>query len=169
MTKAARLVLADCEIALRDFSQSGNKDVQGPRWLALITLLRTVLDVLHEVDGPAGSRKFKNRIHKERGALFKGEPEPEIFHKFIEHERNSTVHQYRIRARYNVRVNFNTLPWSPVVVTPRGGTVREKSEFVMREGHYAGQDVLKLCDEAIDFWRAYLDRIDEAVIEKGDK
>ena len=166
-TKASRLVLADCEIALRDFVEGANKDVQRSRWLALITLLRTVLDVLHEVDGPSGTRAFRDRIHREKGALFLGHPEPRIFHEFIEYERNGTVHQYRIRARVNVRIKFGGLPWSSVLVTPRGGSARERHDFVMRDGPYAGQDVLKLCGEAIDFWRGYLDRIDEAFSEKG--
>jgi hypothetical protein len=159
-TKAARLVLADCAVALSDYSQGPRTDLQRTRWLAVITLLRAVLDVLEKVDGRAGSRQLRNEIKKARANLFKTKPEPRIFHEFVEDERNDTVHQYVIRARVNVRIDVPGGPWMPAFVGRHGDT-RATNVFEMRDGPFKGQDPRVLCRQAIEFWRDYLDRIDE--------
>src|SRR5512139_1051892 len=104
MTLRARQVLVQCECALEDFASSANTQFQQSRWVAFITLLRTVLDVVDNVDRPAGSREARRRIAAARKRLFEKKPEPRIYHQFIEDERNDAVHQFEIGAAVNIRV-----------------------------------------------------------------
>ena len=151
----------DCGFALSDYAASAIMDCQRSRWVALITLLRTVLDVLEEVDGPAGTPELRRGIHVACRRLFERKPEPRIFHEFIEDERNSVVHQYVLAARVSVRVRMPGHPWMPVVMDPRQGSTSVSHDFEMKDGPYKGQDPRLLCRQAIEFWRDYLDRIDE--------
>ena len=58
----ARIVLADCEMALADFNASVNaNEFMRPRWVSLITLLRAVGHVLEKVDRPVADRDAQMR------------------------------------------------------------------------------------------------------------
>lgn len=161
MTTRARQVLVDCEHALADFAASANSEFQRPRWIAVITLLRTVLDVLEQVDARDADRTKRSRIHAARKRLFEKKPEPRIFHDFIEDERNDAVHEYELGAAVNVRILVGqAIPWMPTAIDPRGGTGTTTYEFFMRDGPFKGRDPRELCREAIEFWRAYLNEID---------
>ena len=50
MTARAREALDDCEHALADFANGANTVYQASRWVAVMTLLRTVGLVLKDVD-----------------------------------------------------------------------------------------------------------------------
>ena len=92
MTARAREVLVDCEHALTDFSASANTPFQRPRWVALITLLATVLDVLEKVDGMTSSR-LGNRFTRPESDCLSASLSPLIF-TTSSAERNHAVHLY---------------------------------------------------------------------------
>jgi hypothetical protein len=166
MTTRAREVLGDCEHALTDFAASANTEFQRTRWVAMTTLLRTVLDVLEKVDGPAGSREARRRIDAARKRLHseEGKVKWRIYHEFVEDERNNVVHVYEVLARVNATIALPSLSWMPAVDDPRGGTVTTTYDFIMKDGPYQGRDPRELCREAINFWRCYLDDIDSGVM-----
>ncbi len=167
MKGRARAALADCENALVDFEASVNTSFQKTRWIAVMSLLRTVGLVLKEVDHPAASPDVQRRIDTAWKDLNATKPNPRIFHDFIDHERYQVVHLYEINTRVNATVAPIPEPhtyflatmfdddedsgfgWNPTTFT-----------FFMRSGPFTGRDPCELCREAIQFWRNYLDGID---------
>jgi hypothetical protein len=161
MTTRARQVLADCEHALADFSASANTAFQRTRWVAVVTLLRTVGLVLKEVDRPVASDTVQRRIDDAWKRLKTTKPEPRIFHDFIDAERADVVHFYDISARVDATVQLGGV-WASMSggeggSDPHGPTIYD---FIMRDGPYQGRDPRELCREAIEFWRGYLDDIE---------
>jgi hypothetical protein len=173
MTTRAREALADCEHALHDFERSANTLYQRPRWVALVTLLRSVGLVLKAVDHPAAMPDVQKRIDDAWRQLNASKPEPRIFHDFIDAERYAVVHLYDIAAAVNVTVKIpaSRIDWMPVVVDARGGTDTTTYDFFMRKGPTQGRDPRELYREAIKFWRGYLDEIDSSdktIRKEGD-
>lgn len=127
----------------------------------MITLLRTVLDVLDKVDRRTGTPEAQERIAAARKELFESKPDPRIFHEFIEDERNDTVHVYEIRARGRTIIQLGSVWWNPGT-GESGGTPSgpAKYDFYMSDGPFKGRDPRELCRDAIEFWRQYLDNID---------
>ena len=159
MTTRAREVLADCEHALTDFSASVNTPFQCTRWVALITVLRTVGHVLDKVDCRDASSELQSRI-KAAWQRLQGEQRPHIFHDFIDAERNDTLKQYDLGAAANPKIHGAwTLKGASLYVSHRPGAVTT-SAFSMRDGPYKGRDPRQLARDAIEFWRSYLDAID---------
>ena len=161
MTTRAREALADCEHALADFAASANTPFQRPRWVARMTLLRTVSLVLWAVDRPRAAPDVQRRIDDAWARLKATKPEPRIFHDFIDDERFKVVHLYEIRSAVNITLRPGAVWWN----ARTGETGSEPSgpttfDFVMREGYFTGRDPLDLAREAITFWRDYLDAID---------
>jgi hypothetical protein len=155
MTAHARVALADCEHALADFEASANTVFQRSRWIAVITLLRTVGFVLKDVDRPTATAERRLRIDAAWARLKSTKPEPRIFHEFIDAERSQAVHLYKVRAAVNITVR------------PGGGgspSGQTTCDFMMTKGPFAGQDPRELCKRAIAFWRDYLDGIDERAV-----
>jgi hypothetical protein len=152
-------VLGDCEHALSDLATSANTVFQHPRWVALITLLRAVGHVLEKVDGPAASTEIKKRIDAAWQQLKADQKRPHIFYDFIEAERNDTIKQYEIGSAVNVIIKMPSADWMPASSDPRGGTTTTTYQWFMRDGPYQGRDPRELAREAIDFWKAYLDKI----------
>jgi hypothetical protein len=155
MTTFARLALTDCEQALTDYEQGPNTPFQLPRWVAVMTLLRTVGYVLKDVDRPATDRATRWRIDAEWERL-KRATRPHIFWDFIDDERGRIVHLYDPSARVNVTIGLGG------VSTGGGGNPAgpARDDFVMWKGPFEGRDPRELCREAISFWRSYLDAID---------
>jgi hypothetical protein len=157
MTTRAREVLADCEHALADFEASWNTQQFGrPRWVALITLLRTVGLVLYAVDRMAAEPPHRQRIDDAWARLNATKPEPRIFHDFIDAERASVVHLYEPSAGLNVTIR----PASNLFRLPTGELGSTTFDFVMRKGPFEGQNPLQLARDAIRFWREYLNDIE---------
>ena len=160
MTTRARLALADCEHALADYEAGANTRFQWPRWVAVMTLLRSVGYVLKDVDRPAAPVAVRTRIDEEWQRLqsekaVDGRPR-HIFWDFIEAERANVVHFYDPSARVNVTIRLGGVSTGGAD-TPAGSTT---VGFVMFKGPYQGADPRELCLQAIAFWRAYLDGID---------
>ena len=160
MTTRAREVLVDCEHALTDYEASANTPFQRPRWVAVMTLLRTVGLVLKDVDRPVADVATQRRMDAAWDglkALKATKTEPHIFHDFIDDERNNVVHLYDPSARVDVTIRLggvSTGGGSDPAGPPMYG-------FVMKKGPFKGRDPRDLCREAIAFWRTYLDAIDD--------
>ena len=168
MTTRARQVLADCEPALADFEAGPNTPYQRPRWVAVMTLLRTVGLVLKTVDGTLGNAKMRLAIDDHWNRLNATKPEPRIFHDFIDAERYQVVHLYEIRAGVNITIqpgsgslSIGSPEWFSVVMQEDDvGSRPTVVDFTMRLGPFKGRDPRELCREAIVFWKEYLDAID---------
>lgn len=91
---AARRVLRDCQLALRDLQSAEPGAAWRLRWVTAITLLRVVGHVLQKVDG-------ERSLHLAQAieTVWAGVKQPrignEIFHDFIERERNTILKEYR--------------------------------------------------------------------------
>ena len=163
MTAHARLALADCKCALADFINGANTQFQRSRWVALVTLLRTVGHVLDKVDYPDAPPEIQQRIKKAWEELKATEPEPRIFHEFIEAERNLVIKMYEIRVRANITFKPGPahllIDWQPVQLGGIGGAPTT-IEAKMLGGTFKGRDLVELVREAITFWRDFLNKID---------
>ena len=159
----ARLALADCEHALADYEAGAKTRFQWPRWVAVMTLLRTVGLVLKDVDRPAADVAIQRRMDAAWGRLKATKPEPRIFHEFIDTERAAVVHYYAPSARVDVTIQLGGVSCGGGS-TPAGPA---RYDFVMWKGPFEGRDSRELCREAIAFWQAYLDAIEEPTDEIG--
>jgi hypothetical protein len=157
-TTRARLALADCEHALADFEAGANSVFRRSRWVAVMTLLRTVGYVLYQVDRPLANDAIQQRIDADWERLRKA-ARPHIFHDFIKAERGDVVHLYEVRAAVKITAVFNA---------PSGSYPAVTFDHFMRDGPFKARDPLDLCREAIDFWRTYLDAIDEPTLKADD-
>jgi hypothetical protein len=166
MTIRARQALADCEHALADFEASANTVFQRSRWVAVMTLLRTVGLVLKTVDRPTSDKETQQRIDAAWTRINASKPEPRIFWEFIDAERFQVVHLYEIRSRVNITLRPPPVPFGAfVAMADDDGNfpwTTTTYDFVMREGPFVGRDPLGLCRDAIAFWRGYLDAVDLA-------
>lgn len=163
MTTRAREALADCEHALTDFEGGANTVFQRSRWVAVMTLLRTVGLVLKAVDHPAADVATQRRIDADWQRLNATKPEPRIFHEFIDAERADVVHLYDPSAQVNVTVRLGGVWWNPATGESGADLCGPTTfDFVMKKGPFKGRDPLELCREAIAFWRDYLDAVDRS-------
>jgi hypothetical protein len=160
MTTRAREALADCEHALTDFEAGANTAFQRSRWVAVLTLLRTVGLVLKAVDRPIADTATQQRIDAAWDRLKATKPEPRIFHDFIDGERTQVVHFYEVRAGVNITVRPGPATFGGMMFGAYGGGGATTFDYIMREGPFRGRDPLELSREAIAFWRDYLDAID---------
>jgi hypothetical protein len=161
MTKRAREALADCEYALADYEAAPNTPFQRPRWVAVMTLLRTVGLVLDKVDRPAADVATQRLIDADWNRLNATKPEPRIFWEFIHAERNEVVHLYDPSARVNITIQLGGVWWNPATSESGGDPAGPTTyDHVMRKGPFVGRDPRELCREAIAFWKEYLDAID---------
>jgi hypothetical protein len=165
MTIRAKQALADCEHALADFEAAANTLFQRSRWVAVMTLLRTVGLVLKAVDRPVADTATQQRIDAAWKQLNASKPKPRIFWEFIDAERYQVVHLYEIRTGVDITVRFPPEPlgyFLNVADDDDGfGWTPTTYDFRMRRGPFAGRNPLDLCREAITFWRDYLVAIDE--------
>jgi len=163
MTAAARLVLADCEDALRDLEESDSGPMWRRRWVAVLALLRAVGDVLDKVDGRA-NRRLAEVLKRERKQLAASKPKPQIYWNFIRDERNFVLHEYKFRAFPYARGTGTELAVrsrvSGKMMIAKGNNDHELHITLLLDGPFKGQREVDVVAEAIQWWKAYLDRID---------
>src|ERR1700680_5257275 len=90
----ARLVLSDCQWALRQFSGTVSSEPLRTSWVAVVTLLRAVGHVLYEVDAKADA-DVGYAVTEKHSSCVRSKPLPEIYWQFICCERNNILKQYR--------------------------------------------------------------------------
>jgi hypothetical protein len=165
MTVHAREVLGDCQRLLDVITADMPTELWKPRWAGLVALLRAVGHVLKEVDGKT-SDATRKVIESAWEKLNQSKPEPAIFWKFIEDERNNILKTYEIGTRVNItlRPGAGAL-WLNLATGETGSGLGGPTTFeaFMRSGPFQGQDPVELCREAIAFWHGYLDAIDRQV------
>jgi hypothetical protein len=144
---AARRVLRDCHIAVQRYaSVSGSAD-KRIAWVTVVTLLRTVGHVLKKVDG-ARSLFLRAAIDEHWDKILLGGIEHEIYHDFIERERNNILKEYRIGES--------------IVKPIKDDTAHEDSMVV-------GSRLLpteKVLHEALCWWESVLCRVEGSAHQK---
>lgn len=168
MTIVARIVLADCELAVTDLGGLGVGSEWSRRWVALVALLRAVGHVLDKVDGQR-SRELRRIVHDEYRKLKDSKPEPHIYWGFIEEERNLVLKEYRFRGVHASGLNVTSLTGPSSKGQQFTRTREEPGDLhlhVFDEGPFAGRNHLDVATEAIRWWRSYLDQID-ALVERS--
>jgi hypothetical protein len=166
MTTTARLVLSDCESVLASIKEDMPTVLWRPRWAGLVALLRAVGHVLAKVDG-THSPEAGQVVADAWNALTKSKPEPRILWQFIEEERNNVLKTYEFGPAMNITIR----PGTAHLNLATGDTYSSPSEpttfdAFMRSGAFEGQDPLTLCRDAIEFWRAHLDKIDSLIASR---
>ena len=161
VTRYARIVLADCEDALAELNSGPTGVEWRRRWVTTVALLRAVGHVLSKVDRAADA-DLANAIDASFAALKASKPCPAIFWEFIDRERNNVLKMYRIGAGQGVTVRPGTAivdaELRQIGSLASGPTTYE---HLMRTGPFADKDPRALVAEAIQWWRSYLDAIDQ--------
>ena len=169
MTRMAREVLKDCEIALEMLETE--KELRQWRiiWAGSVALIRAVGHVLHKVDGADGTVKD---IANEFFGRWKTAEEHEIFREFIEHERNNLLKEYRSDVHpledvpVAIQATLAPLAGGPHLSAPFVFDLNENLFRPMVEGPWEGTDSRELYGDAISWWRSQLDEIDVAVVRR---
>lgn len=162
MTARAREVLEDCKIALNEIQDGITGREWRVRWVAAVALLRAVGHVLDKVDAP-GDPLLRRLVDDAWRRLEESKPNPAVFWQFIEEERNHILKEYRIGAGQGVTIRLGTAhldlqsgeQWSE----PGLPTLYH---YTVNSGPYEGRDQREVLQEAIDWWDAYLGRIEDA-------
>ena len=158
MTTAARLVLQDCRQALREFTSG----IDGASWrinyMANVALLRAVYHVLESRDVPSNS-KLQQAFEAWKAELLRTKPSPEIYWRFIVDERNQLLKEYTATPVKNSLVPEITFDLS-TGNTKNLGRVRQ--QYVVAEGHFAGQEQRHLIKQAIVWWEHELEQLERA-------
>lgn len=142
----AALVLDDCRSALDAVEQAETEQEFRIRWVALVSLLRTVGHVLQKVDGPSDP-VLRRAVDTAWKAWKRNRDKNQIFWGFIEAERNSILKTYK----------FGTHP-GDVEVAVKGQC--ETETFLLDEclfkplldGPFAGEDGRDVARDAIAWW-----------------
>ena len=166
MTAAARLVLADCEAALQDLIESHSGSMWRRRWFALVALLRSVGHVLDKVDGPT-NKKLATIIADEYSKLKDSKPEPIIYWRFIKEERDIVIKEYKFRA-YKIKSGYGVTGITTPFNLKTGKTINIKANeyheahaYLFKSGPFEGRREVDVATEAIQWWLAYLESIDQ--------
>src|ERR1035437_960735 len=103
MTSHARDVLEDCKVAAGELRDGIAGREWRIRWVTAVALLRSVGHVLRNVDAPTDPI-LESVITEAWSKLSHTKPEPAIFWRFIEDERNNILKEYRISAGLGITV-----------------------------------------------------------------
>lgn len=112
---AARRVLRDCHAALNELRLAAEGTEWRLRWVAVITLLRVVGHVLKKVDGER-SPYLASAIDANWAKVTAPGGGNEIFHDFIERERNTILKEYDTSERLVAPVNAKSGPALGILV-----------------------------------------------------
>jgi hypothetical protein len=166
VTYSARRVLGDCELALKFLEQAKTDQIWRVHWFAAVVLIRTVGDVLKNIDG---ANPIVRAPVKAAYETWKNDRlEHSIFWDFIRDQRNKLVKEYDSDAHPSDTVSL--LVQMNLVSTSDGrpqahGEVFGLDENIYRPmlaGPWEGEDARDVLKEAIDWWKAELNKIDAA-------
>jgi hypothetical protein len=165
MTTRARDVLRDCEAALADLRSGPTGYLWRTRWNAAISRLRTVGYALKNGDGER-SAALRAAVDAAWAEVVATKPEPIILWEFIDAERHKVEHESEFGAHQHVTARPGSLSINGATgesgSDPAGPTTYE---HVMGEGPFAGQDPRDVVQQAIEWWRQYLDDLDRRARE----
>ena len=164
MTTYAREVLEDCKQALLEIEDGVMGRQCRIRWVAAVTLLRTVGYVLEKVDG-SNDLILKRLIDKKWDNLKMTRPEPLIFWRFIDTERNNILKEYKVNAGQSVTIRPGILSINLATGQQANGPSGPTTySYHINEGYYKGRHQREVIQEAIDWWEQYLEQIDKEYI-----
>lgn len=157
VTTSDREALSDCEVALELLESVHDERQRRVIWFGAVTLLRTVGDVLHRVDGikprltaPIAAAYKRWKINKDANL---------IYWDFIKDQRDALVHEYEFRVDNNETIKV-------AVQSPEGSvTLGDLPDNLFRPivtGYGVGEDARDIYQEAIDWWNRELTAIEEA-------
>jgi hypothetical protein len=116
--------------------------------VAAVVLLRSVGYVLASVDAKI-SPEYKEAIAAAWDQLNQSKPRPAIFWEFVDRERHNIVHEYEIGAGQGATVHL-----------ARNFPVER--HYLVNTSPFAGYDQREILREAIAWWEACLNDIDQA-------
>lgn len=165
MTRTARDVLNDCEVALELLESEQNLGRWRVRWAGALALVRAVGHVLHKVDSadPAVGRLVDQAYARWKSQRTKNA----IFWEFIEEERNNILKEYRFNLHPLDHVDVGVIM---TVRHPETGEVRQVPHVVpigeniyrpLLDGYSEGNDARDVYREALDWWDAELSAIEK--------
>ena len=168
MTKKARVVLQDCQHAVRNHTLDLEGEELRVNWVAILTLLRAVGHVLNNVDSKS-SPAMKQAIEEWWMDIKATKPEPSIFWQFIENSRNRMIKLYEHDLSRQLILKGPELEGVPTelwidLASSRGGkTTGHDGEVISclaDSSNFAGQSERTVAFEACKWWRGILDGID---------
>jgi hypothetical protein len=148
-------VLDDCRYALAAL-EAGKMGADFRLYLAAIfTLLRSVGHVLDKVDGK--NPVLKPIIKEKWQNLKDSKPNPKIFWKFIEAERNSILKEYEIHFGQNITIFPESIAGSSgVSPKQRVDLYTHLIDYKINDGEFEGDELLELLRKSILWWEEYL-------------
>jgi len=165
ITLQARETLADCAVAIEDFETSAATKYWRTRWVAVVTLLRSVGYVLEKVDAPSDPT-VGAAISAEFQDLKRSKPEPHIYWEFIDKERHSVVKEMEFGAHLNITVRPGTAWWNPKTGETGGLPSGETTyDHFMVGSVFEGRDPRELCHQAMAFWNNHLKQVERRIAE----
>lgn len=162
MALHARAVLYDCEQAFIEL-RAANQENLRRRWLTMLTLLRSVGYVLKKIDSRT-SDAHRFVIHKkwDEANAGKSRCEPPILWGFIEQERNNVLKQYEFGVRGSLIIEISSPP-APIPVGTNYDIEPKFDVWPLIAGRFAGEQPFVVVQQAIEYWREYLDDVEQAV------
>ena len=161
VTRAARIVLADCVLAHKLLDEETDEKLWRVHWVGALSLIRAVGNVLEKIDGTDPIyRKISNAMF--RAWLNEMNPEHQIFRDFIKHERDLMLKEYSTSVNLDSIVPLLVLPVD--VVSPTDQNIFRP----MESGPWAGEDARDIYQLAIEWWVVQLEKVDSQVaVEKS--
>lgn len=165
MTQQARIVLQDAKFAISRHNDQLQSEWFRISWISIVTLLRAVGHVLHNVDS-LSSPKMKSAIDNKFKEILKTKPDPKIFWEFIVQERNRFLKNYEYGIDRSITVPALSGGFLKVDCgDSRGGQFSPGSKLIsiITSGPFKGRYEKEVAWEAYDWWEKYLNEIDELV------
>jgi hypothetical protein len=167
MTHNARRVLADCVYALELLEQASTNQIFRIHWFATVTLVRTVGDVLKNVDGK--ETRYELPVQDAYLRWKDDRQSSKIFWQSIRIQRNKLVHEYESDLYPSDQISL-LCELSPASISDKPMDLRdglfdlcENLYRPMIDGPWAGEDSRDVLKESIEWWKSELDKIDLAV------
>jgi hypothetical protein len=191
----ARLVLSDCQWTLQQFSETVSGEPLRVSWVAVVTLLRAVGHVLHEVDAEADA-DVRHVVEQKHSSCVRTRPLPEIYWQFICRERSNILKQYRFgfartieqapdttlylgtgqTIRYQITPTSSTpdgrtdgLAFNYDALSVTGGPLPPQQRPItslIADGPFKGRSEKDVAEEAIRWWTDYLDEVEALIIKR---
>jgi hypothetical protein len=155
---AARHTWQDAKLAVDLLEQTENDGHIKILWVAVVTLLRTIGDVLNEVDAEGGTPELQTFTKDQYRFTIKNDP---LFTDFIKSERDNLVHRYQ----------FGVEATESGIFAFGGGTDDEAQPFmcdflIIASGRFAGEDGRDMAREALAWWDARLVEVEKFIEEQ---
>jgi hypothetical protein len=172
MTRAARIVLTDCRLALELLQEETDPDRWRVHWVGAVALLRAVGHVLLNVDQPAdlAISAAGNAAHRRWKS---NDSTHLIYRDFIENERNNILKEYRSKVHpldtvdVVVRLTLQNPDTGEIKYVDQVMPIDQNLFRPMAEGYGEGADARDVYQEAIDWWERELNAIEVAASKKA--